>query len=145
MAYTIGEFADIVGVKQSTLRYYESEGLLTPHRNEHNSREYNEQDIGWFQFLLHLKNTGMSLTELKQYTDWRAMGDTTIPDRLELLDQRKHFVEMEIQALQQNLDILNRKILFYHDQLTGNKYDFILYPDKEENKDESKKVMPKTK
>jgi DNA-binding transcriptional MerR regulator len=40
--------------------------------------------------LLHLKNTGMSLTELKQYPDWRAEGDDTIPERLDLLEQRKH-------------------------------------------------------
>ncbi|MEC0240235.1 MerR family transcriptional regulator [Paenibacillus dokdonensis] len=128
MNYPIGEFANIVGVNKSTLRYYESEGLLTPHRNKNNLREYNEHDIGWFQFLLHLKNTGMSMTELKQYTKWRAMGDETIPDRLKLLEQRKQFVEQEIQALQQNLDILNRKMVFYNDQMKGNKYDFVLIP-----------------
>ncbi|RUT45432.1 MerR family transcriptional regulator [Paenibacillus anaericanus] len=129
MTYSIGEFAEIVGVNKSTLRYYEMEGLLTPHRNENNLREYTDHDIGWVQFLLHLKNSGMTMTELKQYTQWRAMGDDTIPERLDLLEQRKHLVEQEIKALQQNLDILNRKIVFYHDQLTGNKYEFVLYLD----------------
>ncbi|MEC0182424.1 MerR family transcriptional regulator [Paenibacillus peoriae] len=128
MSYSIGEFAQIVGVATSTLRYYETEGLLAPHRNEHNIRIYSDYDIGWFQFLLHLKNTGMSLTELKQYTDWRAQGDDTIPERLDLLEQRKHLLELGIQALQQNMDVLNRKIVFYKDQLKGNKYEFVLYP-----------------
>ncbi|WP_068504330.1 MerR family transcriptional regulator [Paenibacillus kribbensis] len=128
MSYSIGEFAQMVGVSTSMLRYYETEGLLAPHRNEHNIREYSDYDVGWFQFLLHLKNTGMSLAELKQYTDWRSQGDDTIPERLDLLEQRKHLLELEIQALQQNMDVLNRKIVFYKDQLKGNKYAFVLYP-----------------
>lgn len=73
----------------------------------------------------------MSVPELKKYTKWRSMGDETIPDRLDLLDKRKHLVELEMQALQQNLDILNRKIEFYNDQLEGKKYEFVLYPNEE--------------
>lgn len=66
--YSIGEFANIIGVTTSTLRYYEKEGLLTPHRNENNNiREYTDHDIGWMRFLLHLKDSGMSIAELKQY------------------------------------------------------------------------------
>ncbi|HHQ8914725.1 TPA: MerR family transcriptional regulator [Bacillus cereus] len=127
MTYSIGEFAKIVGVTTSTLRYYEKEGLLNPHRNENNLREFTDYDVGWVQFLLHLKGSGMSMTELKLYTKWRAMGEETIPERLDLLEQRKHVVKQEIQALQQNLDILNRKIVFYKDHLKGNKYKFVLY------------------
>ena len=128
MTYSIGEFAKIVGVTMSTLRYYEKEGLLTPHRNETNLREYTDSDIGWVRFLLHLKDSGMSLTELKQYTEWRAIGDETIPERLDLLEQRKRLVELgDIQTLQHSLDILNRKVVFYNDRLKGNKYDFVLY------------------
>lgn len=59
------------------------------------------------------------MTELKQYTAWRAMGDETIHDRMHLLEKRKHMVELEIQALQQNLQVLNRKIEFYKDQIKG--------------------------
>lgn len=131
ITYSIGEFAEILGVTPSTLRYYEQEGLLTPRRNKNNLREFTDYDIGWAQFLLHLKGSGMSVTELKKYTKWRSMGDETIPDRLDLLEKRKHLVELEMQALQQNLDILNRKIEFYNDQLEGEKYEFVLYPNEE--------------
>ncbi len=129
--YSIGEFANIIGVTTSTLRYYEKEGLLTPHRNENNIREFTDHDIGWVRYLLHLKDSGMSMTELKQYTTWRAMGDETIHDRMHLLEKRKHFVELEIQALQQNLLVLNRKIEFYKDQMKGDQYEFVLYPNEE--------------
>lgn len=130
MTYSIGEFAQIVGVTTSMLRYYEKEGLLTAQRNENNVREFTDYDLGWVQFLLHLKGSGMSMTELKQYTKWRAMGEATIPERLDLLEKRRHLVELEMQALQQNLEILKRKIEFYEDQLQGNTYEFVLYPSK---------------
>ncbi|MGC5772100.1 MerR family transcriptional regulator [Paenibacillus pabuli] len=138
MTYSIGEFAEIIGVNKSTLRYYELEGLLNPQRDENNLREYTEQDIGWVRFLLHLKHSGMSMVELKQYTEWRAMGEGTIYDRLHLLEQRKGKVEQEMQTLQESLNILNQKIMFYHDQIKGDKYEFVLYSGQKEGaKDES--------
>ncbi len=133
VTYSIGEFAKIVGVTPSMLRYYEMEGLLTAQRNENNVREFTDYDIGWVQFLLHLKDSGMSMTELKQYTRWREMGEATIPQRLDLLEKRRSLVEQKMQALQQNLDVLNRKIVFYEDQLKGNKYEFVLYPSEKVN------------
>ncbi|MBW8348827.1 MerR family transcriptional regulator [Bacillus sp. IITD106] len=117
MTYSIGEFAKIVGVTTSRVRYYEKEGLLTPQRMENNLREFTDDDVSWFQFLLHLKDSGMSMAELKQYTEWRAMGESTILERLDLIEKRRNLVELEMKALQQNLDILNRKVQFYKDQL----------------------------
>ncbi|WP_390894829.1 MerR family DNA-binding transcriptional regulator [Bacillus spizizenii] len=38
MPYSIGEYANIISVTTSTLRYYEKEGLLNPHRNKNNIR-----------------------------------------------------------------------------------------------------------
>ncbi|MED3726168.1 MerR family transcriptional regulator [Priestia filamentosa] len=131
MTYSIGEFAKILGVTPSTLRYYEKEGLLTPNRDENNLREFTDDDIGWAQFLLHLKDSGMLVTELREYTKWRKIGDETIPERLNLLKNRKHLVEREIQVLQQSLDILNRKIEFYNDRLKGKTYEFTLYPNED--------------
>jgi|APAga8741243855_1050100.scaffolds.fasta_scaffold01720_2 DNA-binding transcriptional MerR regulator len=133
MAYSIGEFAKILGVTASSLRYYERQGLLTPKRDENNLRRYTDDDIEWVKFLLHLKDSGMLITELKQYTKWHAIGDKTIQERLDLLENRKHLVQQEIQTLQQSLDILNRKIEFYNDRLRGELYDFVLYPNEESN------------
>ncbi|UOQ45781.1 MerR family transcriptional regulator [Halobacillus salinarum] len=126
MTYSIGEFANIVSVTTSTLRYYEKEGLLTPQRDENNLRKFTDSDIGWVKFLLHLKNSGMSMTELKQYTQWREIGDETLKERKELLEKRKQLVEEEMESLQKNLDVLNRKIEFYEDRLKGHKYEFVL-------------------
>ncbi|UOQ84704.1 MerR family transcriptional regulator [Gracilibacillus salinarum] len=132
MTYSIGEFAELVGVATSTLRYYENEELLAPQRDENNIRIFTDADIGWVQFLLHLKDAGMTMAELKQYTKWRSMGEETIHDRMELLEKRQDLVKQDIENLQRNLDIISRKLAFYHDQLNGDKYEFVLYPNEEE-------------
>lgn len=126
MTYSISEFSSLVQVSPSTLRYYEQEQLISPERNENNIRRFTDADIGWVKFLLHLKNTGMSMAELKQYTCWRSMGDQTLEDRKKLLEERKYVVEQELKHLQENLVVLDRKIAFYEDRLQGYDYEFVL-------------------
>ena len=61
--YRIGDFSELVGLNSPTLRYYEKEGLIRPHRNGSGIRYYTEQDVRWVNFLLHLKSTGMSIDQ----------------------------------------------------------------------------------
>lgn len=91
MSFSIGEFSELVGIPSSTLRFYEKEGLITPDRDKNNLRTYSEEDANWLKFLLHLKGAGLSVEELKQYTIWRAAGDSTISERLNMLKRRRLF------------------------------------------------------
>ena len=70
--YKIGEFAKLVGLSSFTLRYYEKEGLIKPQRNVSGLRYYTKADIKWVGFLLHLKGTGMRITEIIKYVELRA-------------------------------------------------------------------------
>lgn len=111
--YHIGEFAKHVGLSSYTLRYYEQVGLLLPHRDANNQRYYTDDDVAWLIFILHLKGTGMSLTQLKQYVQLRAAGDATIPARLALLQTVQAEARAQIRALQANLAVLDHKVDWY--------------------------------
>ena len=89
MSYSIGEFSKMIGLPVSTLRYYENEGLLKPDRDENNLRVYTDQALKWVTFLLHLKGTGMSMADANQHPLWRAEGDATMLERMELLEKRR--------------------------------------------------------
>lgn len=134
MTYSIGEFAKLVGLKEHTLRFYEKEGLIEVSRNEQNIRVYTDAEKDWVAFLLHMKGTGMSLADLKQYTIWRAEGDYTIQERLALLKQQKEKVEIELDNFLYNLEVLNKKIEFYEERLTGKELVFCLPEKQLENK-----------
>lgn len=115
--YKIGEFAALVGLSTYTLRYYEEQGLIKPQRDAAGLRYYTLEDVKWVGFILHLKGTGMRITELQNYVELRAQGDSTIEARKALLQQVKARAEAEVAELQANLVIMGRKIDWYDGKL----------------------------
>ncbi|KRL75667.1 MerR family transcriptional regulator [Secundilactobacillus paracollinoides] len=115
--YKIGAFSKKVGLPNSTLRYYEDEGLIKPHYDDNGQRYYTDADIKWIGFILHLKGTGMRMGELKDYVTWRAQGDETIPQRVALLSRVKTNAEDEIKELEANLEVVRHKIDWYQGKL----------------------------
>ena len=111
--YRIGEFATKVGLSTYTLRYYEQVGLLLPHRDANGQRFYTIDDVKWLIFILHLKGTGMTMTQLKTYVRLRAQGDATIKQRLTLLHDVAADAHAQIRALHNNLAVLEHKIDWY--------------------------------
>ena len=117
--YSIRAFGDLFGLTPATLRYYESLGLLKHQRAANQRRYYTQNDVDWMRFLLHLKNTGMSMVQLQQYVLLRSQGDSTIAERLELLLQtRENFLQQQAK-LQHHLQILNNKIDWYQQRQQG--------------------------
>lgn len=117
--YRIGDFAELTGLTSPTLRYYEKEGLVKPHRSENGLRYYTESDVNWIKFLLHLKSTGMSIEQLKQYVQWRSEGDKTIDKRLKLLKDVRSAFLAKMDDLDHSMTILNDKIDWYSGKSSG--------------------------
>lgn len=117
--YSIRAFADIFGLTPATVRYYESLGLISPQRSVNQRRFYTERDVDWMRFILHLKNTGMSMEQLQQYVLLRSQGDVTIAERLELLLQTRDDFLQQQAKLQKHLQILNDKIEWYQRRQQG--------------------------
>jgi len=117
LRYSIGEFSKLVGVSEHTLRFYEKEGLIKVNRDDNNIRVYTEENKIWVEALLHLKNTGMSLKDMKHFAMWGHMGNETMGERLDLLKNHRKKVVEELMKLQQSLEFLDDKILFYENEL----------------------------
>ncbi len=114
---TIGEFSRLTGISCSALRYYEEKGLIRVSRDGGNRREYSEADTEWVKFLQRLKNTGMSLKDMKRYSDLRYKGDTTISERLELLEKHRLYVNGQLKRWLEYSENLNGKIKLYREKL----------------------------
>ncbi len=62
----INEVEHIVGLSKKSIRYYESNGLLSPKRNRENDyRIYDEDDIVKLKKIKFLRELGVSINELK--------------------------------------------------------------------------------
>lgn len=112
--YSIKEVAQLAGLSASNIRYYESEGLIQKIcRNHAGIRVFNEQDISWIQFLAKLKDMAMPIAKMKQYAILREQGQSTIAERMELLEQHKLRMLAKINIFQENITLLDNKIELY--------------------------------
>ena len=117
LTYYIGEFSKIVGLSEHTLRFYEKEGLIKVNRDDNNVRIYSYENKIWIESLLHLKNTGMALKDMKQFAMWGNIGEETMEERLDLLKNHRKKVVEDLEKLRQSLEHLDNKINFYENEL----------------------------
>ncbi len=117
--YSIRDFAELFKLTTATVRYYESMGLIKPQRQANQRRYYTQHDVDWMRFVLHLKNTGMSMAQLQQYVLLRSQGDETIAARLDLLLQTRAAFLQQQAELEQHVRVLNDKIDWYQQRQQG--------------------------
>lgn len=114
MVYTVGEMAKIIGVAPSTLRYYDKEGLLPfVERSGSGIRIFGEQDLNTLSIIHCLKQSGLSIKEIKSFMDMVQQGDETIDERLELFEKRRIILEKQIKEMQNTLKVLDYKCWYY--------------------------------
>lgn len=114
MELTIGEAAEKLHLSIHTLRYYEKEGLLLPvKRAENGQRLYTLGDIQWIYMIRCLRDTGMSIQNIKQYLSLFKQGSKTVSERKEFLEQYKEHIDQQIRVFQTTRLLLEKKIEYY--------------------------------
>ena len=111
---TIQEVAKATGLTPHTLRYYERIGLIHPINREENTRRiYTADDVGWIDFLLKLRATGMSIKDMQRYAELQRQGDETLPERVEMLKSLRDKVKNHIEEMNGHLKLIHYKIDYY--------------------------------
>lgn len=112
--YSIGKVAEKTGLSIHTLRYYEKEGIFPPiKRNEFGTRVFDEDDMEWLKFALCLRDTGMTIEEMKTFAQLTLQGDGTIPKRVDLLNRQKERVSNQIDQLMTYASMIEHKLEKY--------------------------------
>lgn len=114
--YLIKDVSEKVGISAHTIRYYEKCGLL-PYisRDANGIRKFSQDDIFWLEIIKCLKNTGMTIENIKGIVDLSLKGNETKNERKEILfDHRKKILE-QIKELKDNLKKIDLKIAWYED------------------------------
>lgn len=116
MHYTIAQAAEKMNLTTYTIRYYDREGLLSKiARDKSGNRIFTKNEMEMLALICCLKNTGMPVKEIKKFTNWQNEGDETLHARQEMLLLHKKDVLLQIEKLNQNLHLINRKLDYYHD------------------------------
>ncbi|GMA46694.1 MerR family transcriptional regulator [Tetragenococcus muriaticus] len=120
MSYSIGELEKIVGMTTHGLRFYEKEGLATPKR-EGKNRVYSEEDKMWIEFLIHMKETGMSVKDMKKYTELKKLENPPAEELMQILFSHRKSIQEQLAVYQKNLEMLDKKIMIYRQEVKTTK------------------------
>lgn len=118
--YTVKEVAQLLGVSVHTVRYYDDRGLIPgTKRNSANQRLFDDMEVEWLFISLTLKNTGLSLKDVKHYIELYQQGDSTLSERYEIMRMQKEKTIQEMEELKLRLAVLDRKLDHYGKLLEG--------------------------
>ena len=118
--YSMKQACQKTGLTYDTLKFYCNEGLVpNVKRAANNYRIFDDDDLAWINSLSCLKNCGMSIQEMKDFLELCLAGESTIPKRMEILNDKLVAIQSEIKRLRGSIDYIKRKQNFYQNVLDG--------------------------
>lgn len=118
--YSMKETCEKTGLSYETLKFYCNQGLVpNVKRDKNNHRIFDDRDLAWIQSLNCLKNCDMSISEMKKYIELCLVGESSIPERKEILYAKKDSLLEQMKLLQEAIDYIDWKQGFYDDVLSG--------------------------
>lgn len=106
--YKIKEASEIIGVPQSTLRYWEKEfPEISPRRSGSNQRYYTPQDLETLEIINYLLRTkGMKIEAAKEHLKHNKKN---VSKRLQVIEKLQK-VKSELELLLQSLNLRNQNL-----------------------------------
>jgi len=101
-SYTIKEAAALTGLPASTLRYYESIGVVAPISRGATSRHrvYDEEDLDQLMWVACLAATGMSVSDMRAYVANGSLGPPAAHEQIELLAAQERRLAEEAKQIE---------------------------------------------
>jgi DNA-binding transcriptional MerR regulator len=114
--YTIKEAAALTGLPASTLRYYESIGVIAPIGRGASSkhRVYDEDDLDQLMWVACLAATGMSVSDMRQYMTNGEQGPSAAGAQIELLGAQQQRLALEAESIALRQRYVRLKIDYWH-------------------------------
>ncbi|WP_125574043.1 MerR family transcriptional regulator [Levilactobacillus huananensis] len=114
MTYTIKQVAEKTHLSIYTLRFYDKQGLLPfVSRDRSGYRAFTDGDLLLLHTLSCLKDTGMKISDIRQYMALVMQGPSSIPQRQQLLRAHRNAVLVQQHAIERNLQEVDRKLRLY--------------------------------
>lgn len=106
--YKMREASEIIGVPQSTLRYWEKEfSILKPRRSASNQRYYSPSDLELLQIIHYLLHTkGMKVEAAREYLKHNKKN---ISKKLKVIDKLQE-VREDLEILLHSLNLREQKL-----------------------------------
>ncbi len=111
--YTIGEVAKRLDISSSTIRYYDKLNLLPPLEREGGQRVFTQHDIDRLAVIICLKNTGMTIENIKEFIRLHSVEGNVIQEKYRMIEMQKQILIEKIGELNQFLEHSEFKLWFF--------------------------------
>lgn len=119
--YTIKEVSEKLDVSEHTLRFWAKSGLFPfVERDENNIRQFSDNDLEWVKIVKCLRSVGTDNKSIKRYINLCIIGDSTIPERYQIIQDTKAKAQQKMAELEQQLNLLDFKEKFYQNLIKNN-------------------------
>ncbi|GAA4930056.1 MerR family transcriptional regulator [Streptomonospora halophila] len=112
---SIGTVSARTGLSAHTLRFYEQEGLFVDpvRRDSAGRRMFTHREVEWLRVCVRLRETGMSLPDIRRYVELVRQGPGTEQERFALLRGHEAKVRRQVAQLQESLGVIEAKVATY--------------------------------
>ena len=114
MGQKISDVAKQFHITTSTIRYYDKLGLLTKiSRDDSGIRCFTQEDIDRLGVIRCLKNTGMTMSDIKDFIKLYSTETGIVEKKRERIEKQKELLEEKVRVLEEHIDHSNFKLWFF--------------------------------
>lgn len=118
MSFTIGEVSTLLNIRNSTLHYYERVGILPNiEKNSSGHRVFSTETVEFLKVVRCMRQTGMGITDIKNYVALCEEGDDSITTRQAIFIQQKKVLHQQLKELNDYIRYVDHKISYYQKKL----------------------------
>ena len=91
----IKQVEELVGITSKNIRFYESQGLLTPERADNGYREYHQDNIEVLKKIKLLRKIGISVEDIKSVLNDNVTLENCLEKYLDVLEKQKSIINQK--------------------------------------------------
>jgi DNA-binding transcriptional MerR regulator len=102
------------GRNKHAIRWYDAQGLIPGvQRDAAGQRRFNSRHVQWLDFVDRLRSTGMTIAQIRTYTQLIQHGPSNLPRQRDLLAAHRQQVAATVAAWRDSLALIDAKLAFY--------------------------------
>lgn len=116
----IKKVSETLGLTIDTIRYYERIGIIPPvQRDKNGYRDYQTKDLNWLFIAKHLRNAGLSIESLVDFTQLEQTDADTTDAKKAILQEQLDKLNEKLAEIEKTRDLLKYKLDTYDERLAN--------------------------
>ena len=120
MTYNVKEASKKIQMSVHNIRYYTNLELVPSLKHDkHGNRVFDDESLNWLICIRFLRESGMSLSDIKHYFELCLAGSKTLPERYEILEALFEQSKRELEMIQKRTKCIQSKVIQCKRALSG--------------------------